>query len=144
MPLRCGRAVFVSGIHSARTSLCLYCSRAMTPVFPRYSLRGVDIHVAAVKVSEYLNCTVALVTETFRAPLCHPARTGDLLSVTVLRQNRLLHIRSRQIVFKHFIYYQRDIVIYISAIDEFVVICCGRSDIKIIALSAIKLRVYPV
>jgi|GEM_PF-564217 len=38
----------------------------------------------------------------------------------------LLHIRSRQIVFKHFIYYQRDIVIYISAIDEFVVICRGR------------------
>lgn len=104
-------------------------------------LRRIDINRVAVVVAEDLNGGVSLIGKILRTPLTHPVRTGNPVSVTVLRQDRLLYIRAREIGVKNFVHHLRNALKNISSVDPFVVEGGGGGDGKVKALVAVPLGI---
>lgn len=73
----------------------------------------------------------------------HPIRTGDIFSVAVLGQDRLLYIGAGQKVTKEFIDNLGYAVKHIAVRDPLVVVGCGGGDSKFIPLVAVPLRYRP-
>lgn len=67
----------------------------------------------------------------------HPIRTAHFLSIAVLRQNRLLDIRTRQVIGKHFIHHQRNILKNIPSINPLMIVSGRGGNCKIIASVAV-------
>ena len=99
-------------------------------------VRGIDVHIIAIIVPDNLYRRVSFVGQIFGAPLFQP-RTGDALSVTVRREDRLSDTGAGEIVGKNIIYQYIDILKDIAAVDPFLIVGCGGCNGEIIALVSI-------
>lgn len=66
-------------------------------------LTRIDENGISIVISEDFDWCVTTVAERFRTPLAHPVRTTDILSVTVLREDRLNDIRPGEVIAENFI-----------------------------------------
>ena len=125
-------------LHSPRYSDYIPARMPEFPIFP------VNVHVIAIIVAQNINCRVSLIAQIFAAPLRHPVRTGNSLSVAILCQYRLTHIWPGQIIFKHLIHNPRNALEIISSIYKLVIVSPGRSNCEIVTLASVPLRIYTV
>ena len=113
---------------------------------PRYCFCNIYINIISIKIPKNFYWRVPLISQRFTAPLCHPSAVSALYlpSVTVLGQNRLSHIRSRQIIFKKLIYDSGNTVKNISSMNPFVIIGSGRCNCKIFSFVPVPFRIDSV
>jgi len=74
----------------------------------------------------------------------HPPRACHLPAVTILCQDRLLHLRPGQIVIKNIIHDHRNRFVDVPAVDPFVIKGRRGCDREIISLVAVPFRIYTV
>ena len=96
-------------------------------------LRCIDKHIITIIITENFYRFVVLIPKIFASPLTQPVAARHALSVTILCQDWLSHIRSGKIILKHFIYHIRDTLKNISSIYEFLVVSSGCCDGEVIA-----------